>query len=163
MRRLPAIALVSLFACCGCEREVEPSLPSPLVIDVVGRDFLWEFTYPGVDEILGTEDDLTVEKDLHLPLGHEVRLRLTSEDYIYIFRASDLGLKEVAVPELRFDLAFRTENVGKYELEVDPLCAIQFLHDDEMGWLVIEDRKEFERWLLDSQNQKKSGARKRSP
>jgi cytochrome c oxidase subunit 2 len=152
MRLVPAITLALLLT-CGCERSAEPSLPSPLVIDVVGRDYLWTFTYPGADQILGTEDDLTVEKDLHLPSGHDVRLRLTSEDYIYTFRVSDLDLKEVAVPELQFDLVFRTENKGKYVLEVDPLCAVQFLHDDQMGWLVIEDHGDFERWLSDTRNQ----------
>ena len=163
MRWLPTIALVSLFAYSGCGREIEPSYPTPLVIDVVGRDFLWSFTYPGADKILGTEDDLVVEKDLHLPLGHDIHLRLTSEDYIYTFRARELGLRELAVPELQFDLDFRTESVGKYELEVDPLCAIRFLHGDEMGWLVIEDGEVFERWLLDAENLKKSGAGIREP
>ena len=152
------IVTALLLCCCGCKHSTDTTLPSPLVIDVVGRDFLWTFTYPGADQILGTEDDLVVTKDLHLPLGLDVRLRLTSEDYIYTFRARELELKEVAVPELQFTLDFKTDHQGKYELEVDPLCAVQFLHDDEMGWLVIEDREAFEHWFLDAKNQENPGA-----
>lgn len=156
MRWLSTFSLVSLFACCGCGEQAAPPLPSPLVIDVVGRNFLWNFTYSGADTLLGTEDDVVVEKDLHLPSGHEILLRLTSDDYIYTFRASELGLKEIAVPELQFNLAFRTEGAGTYELEVDPLCAIQFLHDDEMGRLVIQEPESFARWLSDARNRQKS-------
>ena len=137
---------------CGCNRAREPSLPdllipNPLVIEAVGRDFLWHFRYPGTDGKLGTKDDLVVSKDLHLPLGHAIELRLTSDDYIYTFRSTELKLIEVAVPEMWFQLAFTTERPGKHELEVDPLCGVKFLHDDEMGWLFIEEEDSFRQWF----------------
>ena len=40
----------------------------PPTVEVVGRQFEWRLRYPGHDGMLGTEDDLHLVNDLHLPV-----------------------------------------------------------------------------------------------
>ena len=42
-------------------------------------------TYPGPDGKLGTDDDLTLENQLHVPVNKVVHVKLTSEDVIHSF------------------------------------------------------------------------------
>ena len=121
---------------------------TPLQVDVVGREFYWHFTYPGVDEKLGTSDDFSVAQDLVLPSGRPVVLRVTSDDFIYTFRAPELGLLETAAPGLSFELEFTPDRIGRYRLEVDPMCGFNLLHDnDTMGHVRIDDLNSFEVWF----------------
>lgn len=141
--------LCLMAALPSCDRANSlPELRSPLVIRVVGRDFYWRFTYPGPDGAIGTDDDVVARQDLHVPLHHPVRLELTSDDYVYSFRAPELGLLESAIPELLFTIYFVPEEPGRYELEVDPMCGLSFAHDnDVMGMMVVEPAKDVRAWL----------------
>ena len=83
-----------------------PALPpGPLRIQITGEEYTWQFRYPGPDGELQTDDDITkLGKELHLPLGMEVEIELTSRDYIYTFALPHLDLHQVAVPDLTFAL-----------------------------------------------------------
>jgi heme/copper-type cytochrome/quinol oxidase subunit 2 len=141
--------LATLPACDRPDRAFE--LPTPLVIRATGRDFYWRFTYPGRDGTIGTADDIQSDQDVHVPLGHPVKIDLASQDYVYTFRAPELGLHEIAVPELSFAISFTAEKPGRYKLEVDPLCGYVFAHDnDSMGQLVVEPVSDVSAWLARS-------------
>jgi cytochrome c oxidase subunit 2 len=142
------VGLLALLV-CGCRQPDAPiELPTPLVIRATGRDFYWHFAYPGRDGTLGTADDITSDRDVHVPIGRPVKIELASEDYVYTFGAPELGLKEIAVPELSFAIDFTPEKPGRYQLEVDPLCGLRFAHEnDTMGQLVIEPAAEVKAWL----------------
>ncbi len=139
-----------LFATCSsCEfTSAAGKFPTPLPIRVVGHKFYWRFTYPGPDGKLGTADDLPGRSDLHVPLGHPVHLEITSDDYVYTFRAPQLKMKETAVPDLYFTLDFTLDKPARYDLEVDPMCGFAFLHDnDVMGEMIAEPAAAVQRWL----------------
>ena len=57
-----------------------PALPpGPLLIQITGEEFTWQFRYPGPDGSLHTDDDIIKPgKELHLPLGIEIEVELTS-------------------------------------------------------------------------------------
>ncbi len=90
------LLVAGLATAAGCGSS------EPLRVDVVGREFYWHFTYPGADDALGTSDDVQVVRDFVLPSGRPVVLRVTSDDFIYTFRAPELGLLETAAPGLSF-------------------------------------------------------------
>jgi cytochrome c oxidase subunit 2 len=138
-----------MIACCAPGGHDKIDLPEPLTVRVVGRNFYWNFTYPGADGKLGTDDDVDGGTDLHVPEGHPVRLELTSDDYIYVFRANALDLKETAVPDIFFTIDFTPSSIGRFDLEVDPMCRVRILHEEEdnMGQLVVESRAQFLKWL----------------
>ena len=139
----PLIA-VSLIGCGHPDVE-------PLDVRVTGRGFYWHFTYPGEDRTLGTPDDVTFANELRLPVNRPVTLTVTSEDYVYTFRSPELGITEVAIPELAYIATATPVRAGRHDLEVDPLCGFNFLHDNAtIGHIVVVSEAEFERWLADA-------------
>jgi len=120
-------------------------LPSPLVVEVTGRDFQWHFRYPGSDGAQGTLDDRYATRDLHLPAGARVRLELRSEDALYFFGVPALGLKQIAVPDMNFALDVETGAASTFDLRGDEMCGLS--HPELVGDLVIEPPPEFVDWL----------------
>jgi len=116
-------------------------------VEVTGSRFEWSFRYPGGDGRFGTDDDLVSTRHLHLPRGRTVDLKLTSTDYIYTLSLPELQLEEIAVPELVHTLRVDADRVGSFQLLSDPMCAVRFSHDEEMGRLKIEDDSAFHDWL----------------
>ena len=150
------VGLVVLGLAFGGALRTDPDepplvIPSPLVVEATGHEFLWNFRYPGADGEFDTADDVRVEQVLHLPMGTDVVLRLRSDDYVYTLSIPELKLREIAVPELLFTLKFRTTQAGTYDVIADPLCAVRWLHDDDMGRVVIESREAFASWYRQRQ------------
>lgn len=112
-------------------------------IEARGRKFAWTFLYPGPDHILGTNDDVLIDRDLRLPQGVRVKLTLESDDYIYTLSCPSLDLKEIAIPDLTYTLQFDTTSVeGTHPLITDPMCGWRAQHDDLMGNIVVESEGE---------------------
>ena len=144
LRLLPLVALLFLH---GCDLVTTETTGAPLNVIATGHDFHWQFTYAGDDNIFGSADDLLASQQLYLPAHRPIRLLVTSVDYIYTLRAPSLSLREVAVPNLTFELEFDSGAPGAHELEVDPLCAVSFLHPSErMGWVHVVKNRDFSRW-----------------
>jgi len=81
----------------GCEPA-----PKSLTVETTGRKFQWHHRYPGPDGRLRTADDIFAEGNLHLPEHTKTTVRLTSEDFIYTLSLPQIGVKEMAVPEMFF-------------------------------------------------------------
>ena len=96
---------------------------------------------------MGSSDDLRVDKELHLPVGVEVELKLESDDFIYILYNPERGFKQIAVPELTHTLKFTTDEVGSFDLMTHPLCGWRPLHDDLMGRVIIHSVADFNDWF----------------
>ena len=147
-RNFRAVTVLSvLFSSCHQEPEASVEIPDPLEIKVVGREFYWHFLYPGPDQLLGTDDDFSVSKDLYVPVGYTMKLLITSDDYIYFFRVPDFDLREVAIPDLTHEIQFFPDHGGVSKLEVDPMCSAWTLHKDgSMGNIHILSENEFKNW-----------------
>ena len=152
--RICLLLLMVLAACvpCGCGGPgvlawPESASGEACLVEVTGSGFEWSFRYPGGDGRFGTDDDLVSTGDLHLPRGRTVDLKLTSTDYIYTLKLPELELEEIAVPELVHTLRVDADRVGSYQLLSDPICAIRFSHDEEMGRMQIEETRVFQDWL----------------
>lgn len=129
------------------ENPASNNLPVPVVIEARGHLFEWSFRYPGRDRKLGTPDDLRFDKELHLPVGVDVELKLESDDYMYIFSNAELGLRQIAVPELTYTVKFQAAKAGSFDLLADPLCGWRSLHDDLMGRIIVQSAPEFDVWF----------------
>ncbi|MDG2124411.1 MAG: hypothetical protein P8J87_11970 [Verrucomicrobiales bacterium] len=120
----------------------------PLVVEAWGENRAWHFTYRGSDQKWGTDDDLVSKSYLTLPANAKVELRLRSRDYIYVFSCPDLGLKEIAVPDIDFSLDFETGEEAEFTLAMDPMCGFRLPPGKTMGKLRISGDRAFRRWLL---------------
>lgn len=121
-------------------------LHGPIRIIVTGHDFFWHFRFPGPDDVFHTRDDVTVDKELHLPLSRDVVFLVTSDDYIYTLSIPALKLRSVAVPDLTYPLEFRTERADSFDVVADPMCGVRLFHDGAMAKIVVQSQPGFEAW-----------------
>jgi cytochrome c oxidase subunit 2 len=120
---IPAIALSVLvgFGIFYWFKITGPAPKDAMVVEVVGKQFGWEFRYPGEDGILGKKyfkkvdaaignpvgqlwedpanhDDIFVEQEMHLVVGKPVQLVIGAKDVIHDVGLTHFRLKMDAVP-----------------------------------------------------------------
>jgi cytochrome c oxidase subunit 2 len=121
--------------------------PDPLVVHAIGSEFRWTFRLPGDDGHLNTADDILSRDELHVPVGKQVELHLTSTDYIYMFNVPSLHVREAAVPELIFNVSFQPTTSGTHDIITDPMCGVRYFHDDVMGRVFVDSAIDFANWM----------------
>ena len=120
---------------------------APLRIEARGSDRDWNFSYLGPDGTLDTADDIKSRGEMNLPVGAEVVINLRSDDFIYVFSCPDLGLKEIAVPDLEFSISFTAERPGEFNLLMDPMCGFRLPPGETMGRIKVAGANDFRQWL----------------
>jgi heme/copper-type cytochrome/quinol oxidase subunit 2 len=58
----------------------------------------------------------------------------------------ELALKQMAIPDIIRKTKLIAKKPGVYELAADPLCGWRQLHDDLMGRVIIQSKKDFKGW-----------------
>jgi cytochrome c oxidase subunit 2 len=146
-----AILLAAALTVRDGAREREPawspaSSEGPITVEVTGRDFFWRFRFAGRDGKFNTGDDVQLDKQVHLPRDRDIVFLITSDDYVYTLAIPELGLRQIAVPDLTFPLKFRTTRAGSFDILADPLCSVKYFHDENMGLAVVEPEPAFDSW-----------------
>lgn len=121
-----------------------PANPDVLV-QVSGKQFNWDMTYPGPDNELGTDDDLELENELHVPVNAVVHIRLTADDVIHSFFVPQLRLKQDALPNRFIDVWFEATKAGRYEIPCAELCG--FGHSGMLGYLNVHSQADYDAWV----------------
>ena len=143
----PAAILVALtFLSVPMWSAIKLSIPpTDLVINVTGKQFNWEITYPGPDGKFGTDDDKTLLDEMHVPVNKVVRVNLRSQDVIHSFFVPQFRMKQDAVPGREIAQWFEATKPGKYELPCAELCG--FGHSGMKGWLYVHPPAAYEQWV----------------
>lgn len=107
---VPALVLAALVAAALAlgERLLATPRPlddAPLRIEVVARQWVWEFRYPGGAVTAGR---------LHMPAGRDVDFTVTSADVIHSFWIPRLGGKIDAIPGHETVVRLRADRPGVY-------------------------------------------------
>lgn len=113
--------------------------------EVVGNDYHLYFRYPGEDQLLHTQDDRYGTRNLYVPVDATVRLRLNSRDYIYMLEIPEVGVYEIAAPDLDFDARFIAPHNGEHELLGSQMCGYD--HPELLGKLIVQSPTEFEQTM----------------
>lgn len=125
--------------------EVKTNIPAGDVhLEVTGRQFEWRIVYPGADGKLGTEDDFTVDNELHVPVGKDIRVTLKAKDVLHSFFLPNLRLKQDAVPGRSIEVWFRANETGTFELACAELCG--FGHYTMRGQFIVHTSEDFQSW-----------------
>ncbi|HZL91202.1 MAG TPA: hypothetical protein VFB96_22740 [Pirellulaceae bacterium] len=158
-QRLCAAALVAA-AMAGCyfaaapEKKIaaertyggDASFAAPYCIEITGSKKRWHVRYPDYSGRLRTGDDRVLSvRNIHVPLNTRVVFILKSADYVYTFAIPEYGLKEIAVPNLKFEMEFQSDKAGKFDLIGEPLCGDP--HSEIVGHIVVDPRDRFLAWL----------------
>jgi cytochrome c oxidase subunit 2 len=144
---VPAIILIVLFMLSqSIWWSIKGNVPdSNFQVHVTAKQFNWEVTYPGPDGQFGTDDDLTLENDLHVPINTVVVVTLQSKDVIHSFFLPNLRLKQDAVPGREIRAWFEATQTGRYELPCAELCG--FGHSGMLGYLTVDSPEDYSRWV----------------
>jgi cytochrome c oxidase subunit 2 len=108
-----------------------------LSVELVGHQYWWEVRYPDTGAVTANE--------IHIPVGRDVRVSMTSEDVIHSFWVPSLHGKVDLIPGEDTHLVFDADRPGRYEGLCAEFCGIQHTH---MKLLVVaHPPEEFEAWL----------------
>ncbi len=138
---LVILALVSRTVWAEIKGRVPPS---DMLVQVTAKQFNWEIAYPGPDGKLGTDDDVKMDNDFHVPVNKTVRIVLKSRDVIHSFFVPAFRLKQDAVPGHEIPVWFKATKADKYEVPCAELCG--FGHSGMKGWLYVQTPEEYEAW-----------------
>jgi cytochrome c oxidase subunit 2 len=137
---LPALLLVSLFIISVRGMSQVSSFPAnALTIQVVGRQFSWEFAYP--------QGNVRSINDLRIPVGQPIVLEVTAQDVIHSFWVPDLAGKIDANPGLTNRTTFTAERPGVYRGVCAELCGIG--HAAMLFQVTAMEPGEFQAWLAE--------------
>src|SRR5262245_56702999 len=135
-------AIASTVTLTGC---AVPDFPVDSVsLRLVAQDTSWQASYLLPARRGSTE--LPTGREVHVPVGSDVRLVLTSRDYISDFKVPALGLRDFAAPDLPSELRFRADRPGRYDLRGDELCGLPHT-DRTRGTLIVEDTASYRAWV----------------
>lgn len=107
----------------------------PMVVEVVSRQFAWEFRYP--------EQGITTS-ELHLPVNQPVLFQITSEDVIHSFWVPAFRAKRDATPGQVSALSITPTEIGRYPVRCAELCGAG--HAVMTTEVVVEARGDFDSW-----------------
>jgi cytochrome c oxidase subunit 2 len=124
--------------------------PADVVVRAAGKQFNWEFVYPGPDGKFGTQDDLRTDNELHIPVGKSIRVILTSKDVIHSFFLPHFRLKQDAMPGREIPVWFEAIKTGEFEIPCAELCG--FGHSGMKGLLVVHTLEDYQKWLTEKQS-----------
>ncbi len=107
-----------------------------LNIYVVGKQWMWKFQHlNGQREI----------NELHVPVGRNVKLIMTSEDVIHDVFVPAFRVKADVLPGRYTHMWFNPTKPGRYHLFCAEYCGTK--HSGMIGEVVVQEPAEYEAWL----------------
>lgn len=103
---------------------------------VVAKQWMWKLEHPEGQREINT---------LHVPLGKDVKLIMTSMDVIHSFYIPAFRIKQDVLPGRYSILWFRATQAGTYHLFCAEYCGTQ--HSGMIGNIIVQPPAEYQAWL----------------
>ncbi|HEV2767346.1 MAG TPA: cytochrome c oxidase subunit II [Acidimicrobiales bacterium] len=141
----PLLIVIALFAFTVVrEQRVTALVDEPdVVVDVVGFQWSWEFSYP--------EEEVVVESDgvnfprLVVPVGSTVRFRLQTTDVIHSFWVPEFMMKRDLIPRIDNEIDVDVVQQGEWTGRCAEYCGLDHYR---MNFIVAAvSPGEYEAWL----------------
>jgi cytochrome c oxidase subunit II len=107
-----------------------------LEINVTARQWMWDVRH---------ENGRREFNELHVPLGEDVRLVMTSEDVIHSFFVPAFRLKQDVVPGKQVSTWFHATETGTFHLFCAEFCGTA--HSAMLGDIVVMPAEQYAAWL----------------
>ena len=102
----------------------------------VAKQWMWKFEHiEGQREI----------NELHVPVGRDIKLIMTSQDVIHSFFVPAFRIKQDVLPGRYTTLWFRATKPGTYHLFCSQYCGTQ--HSGMIGWVVVMEPRDYQAWM----------------
>ena len=105
-------------------------------IYVVAKQWMWKLQH---------EEGQREINELHIPVGRDVKLIMTSQDVIHSFYIPAFRVKQDVLPGRYSNLWFRASKPGTYHLFCSQYCGTQ--HSGMIGQVVVMEPAQYEAWL----------------
>ncbi len=125
------------------QRKLPPN-GKALEITVIGRQYIWQYVYPGANEPDGLGAPYSYE-EMVVPTKTTVELNIVSEDVVHSWWVPELGGKFQAVPGYHNYTWFKVEKPGTFHGQCAFLCGRG--HARMIATVKAEEPPEFEAWL----------------
>jgi cytochrome c oxidase subunit II len=103
---------------------------------VVAKQWMWKLQHQeGQREI----------NELHVPVGRDVKLIMTSQDVIHSFYVPAFRIKQDVLPGRYTTAWFRATKPGIYHLFCSQYCGTQ--HSGMIGQIIVMEPQQYEAWL----------------
>ncbi len=108
---------------------------------VVGKQWMWKFEHEtGQREI----------NQLHVPIGRDVKLVMSSQDVIHSFFVPAFRVKADVLPGRFTQIWFHTTKTGTYHLFCSQYCGTD--HSAMIGQVIVMEPVAFQAWLNGGEN-----------
>jgi len=108
----------------------------------VAKQWMWKFEHrEGQREV----------NELHVPVGRDVKMIMTSQDVIHSFFVPAFRIKQDVLPGRYTTLWFHATKPGTYHLFCSQYCGTQ--HSGMVGWVVVMEPRDYEAWMSGGGNQ----------
>ena len=105
-------------------------------IYVVGKQWMWKLQHQtGQREI----------NELHVPVGRNIKLTMTTEDVLHDFYIPAFRTKADVVPGRYTTIWFNATKPGKYHIYCAEYCGLN--HSGMGGWVYVMEQRDFDNWL----------------
>jgi cytochrome c oxidase subunit 2 len=134
----PVVILVALFVLTlDTLPATSPAAgKTAFTIQVTGRQWFWDVTYPG--------RGIRTANEIHLPVGVPVNVEVTSGDVIHSFWVPELNRKIDMIPGKTNTVRLEADRAGTFRGQCAEFCGLQHAH---MAFVVVaQPRDAFERW-----------------
>ena len=135
---IPVVILgVLAVATVSAASELRKPSATPLRVEVVGKRWWWEVTYP--------DSGVVTANEIHLPAGRPVEIGLDSDNVIHSFWVPELAGKEDTIPGQHNTLRFTPNTVGTYRGQCAEYCGLE--HGLMAFLVVVDPPDQFDRWI----------------
>ena len=105
-------------------------------IYVVAKQWMWKLQH---------EEGQREINELHVPVGRDIKLIMTSQDVIHSFYVPAFRIKQDVLPGRYTTLWFRATRPGTYHLFCAEYCGTQ--HSGMVGQVVVMEPAQYQDWL----------------
>ena len=113
--------------------------PEAAVVKVTGLQWSWTFEYPSVNGLSIVSDEL------HLPVGKQVLLRMTSNDVIHSFWVPEFRVKQDLVPGRITELRITPTLEGNYKVRCAELCGTSHAFMEKP--VIVSSQADYDAWI----------------
>lgn len=117
--------------------EITRPKDGEMVVNVVGKQWIWSFSYPEQDNITSGE--------LVLPVDRTTVLKMNAEDVIHSFWVPEFRVKQDLVPDRETTLRITPTVVGSYKLRCAEICGLS--HTQMEADVRVVDAAGFQAWI----------------
>lgn len=163
-----AVMLVGLSLPMWFARQGPPPYAEgAIAVRVVAQQFQWNIHYPGADGQFGdTRPDLVSSENpvgldrrsphgaddivtaiLHVPVGRQVVVQLTSKDVIHSFGLPNFRIKQDVIPGMIATVWFMPTLTGQFDIACSQLCGLA--HYRMRSVVIVESADDFAKFLAE--------------